>query len=69
MKVAELSNLAFYYVQCITLKTAKRDIDLVIKDEKDMSMFIEFLIISLKSLDGTRDSAKTYLLKMNNFQY
>ena len=34
-----------------------------------MKCILEFLIISLKTLDGIRDSAKNYLLSINRFKY
>ena len=34
-----------------------------------MKCLLEFLIISLKTLDGNRDSAKKYLLSSNNIKY
>ena len=33
-------------------------IDLVIKNEKNMDLFIRFLVTSLNTIDGIRDSAK-----------
>ena len=60
-------NLPFYCWECITINTEQRDIDLVIKNEKDMMFLIEFLLVSLKSLDGKRDTAKEFVLKANNF--
>ena len=62
MQPRDLRCLPFYCWQCITLKTKRRDIDLVIKDSKDMQMLLEFLIISLKTLDGVRDTAKNHIL-------
>jgi hypothetical protein len=40
MNKADLDSLPFYSWQCITLKLDNRDIDLVIKDEKDMEMLL-----------------------------
>lgn len=37
--------------------TSTRTIDLVIKDERSMDIFVKFLIESLNSMDGNRDSA------------
>ena len=54
-------ELPFYCWQCITLQQKNRDIDLVIFDEKDMVTLLKFLILSLKTIDGKRDSAK-YIL-------
>ena len=63
MEYKDLENLPFYAWQCITLRTNRRDINLVIKDQKDMQNVLEFLIISLKTIDGVRDTAKNYIAK------
>ena len=39
----QLKHIPFYCWDCITLKTESRDIDLVIKNEKDMKYLIEFV--------------------------
>ena len=52
MQKSELKSLPFYCWQCITIVTEHRDINLVIKNELDMKMLLEFLIISLKTVDG-----------------
>lgn len=69
MPSSELNELPFHCWECITIKTDSRDIDLVIRNEKDMKYLLEFLIISLKTLDGNRDSAKRYLMKSNKFKH
>ena len=33
-------------------------IDLVIKNEKSMDLFLRFLVVTLNTIDGVRDSAK-----------
>ena len=43
---------------------SNRDIDLVIRNEKDMEKVIKFLIYNLKTLDGTKDSAVNLIEKM-----
>jgi hypothetical protein len=62
MQTSALHDLPFKCWECITIQTESRDIDLVVKNEKDMKYLLEFLIISLKTLDGNRDSAKNYIL-------
>lgn len=49
--------MPFHAWQCITLQLHNRDVDLVIKNQKHMDMFIKFLMYELKSLDGRRGSA------------
>jgi hypothetical protein len=51
-------NHPFYSWQCISLQLDHRDIDLVIKDDKEMAMFLRLLAFSLVTLDGKRDSAQ-----------
>ena len=45
-----------------------RDIDLIIFDEKDMLTLLKFLILSLNTIDGKRNSAKYMLENMNQTQ-
>jgi hypothetical protein len=40
----------------------------VFKNEKDMQILLEFLVISLKTYDGVRGSAEKLLKKMNKFR-
>jgi superfamily I DNA and RNA helicase len=47
------------------IKLERRDIDLVIKDEKQMRIFVRFLIYSLKTLDGVKGSADKLLYQLN----
>jgi len=53
----ELENVPFNSWNCITLQLPNRDIDLVIRDEKDMEKILKFLIYNLKTVDGNKDSA------------
>lgn len=61
MNKQELKDLPFHAWNCITLKLGRRDVDLVIKDESQMQIFIKFLLFTLCTLDGTKDSAKPLL--------
>ena len=45
-----------------------RDIDLIIFDVKDMLTLLKFLILSLNTIDGKRNSAKYMLENMNQTQ-
>jgi hypothetical protein len=65
MEHKELEHLPFYAWQCITLQTNRRDVNLVIKDQKDMQILLEFLIISLRTIDGVRDTAKNLIAKLH----
>lgn len=64
MTAMELQKLPFYCWQCITLKFAGRDVDLVICDDNDMDLLIRHLIYNLYTIDGRRDSAKPLLEKL-----
>jgi len=47
-----LDKLPFFAWNCITIKLNNRDVDLVIKDENQMVIFIKFLIFKMRTLDG-----------------
>ena len=53
----DLPRLPFYSWQCITLQTKQRDIDLVIPDDKDMDLLLKFLLPTMRTVDGVRNSA------------
>jgi hypothetical protein len=50
-------DLPFYAWECITIYTESREVNLVIKSQRDMKSLLEFLIISLQTIDGYRGSA------------
>lgn len=49
-------EIPFYSWEAITLQLEHRDVDLVIKDEKDMEDLLMILIDALKTVDGSRGS-------------
>lgn len=55
------TELPFYAWQCITLELGERQVDLVIKDQKMMDLFIRFLIFSINTMDCRKDSAENYV--------
>lgn len=61
----ELRKLPFFCWECITLIIEKDNIEtnvnLVIKDQFTMTKFIEFMLVSLESIDGYRGTANNYL--------
>jgi len=61
----ELYTIPFYSWNCITLKLKRRDVDLVIRDEKQMEIFLKFLIYSLRTVDGVKNSADVILDYLN----
>ena len=54
----DLADLPFYCWECITIYTQQSELNLVIKDQKDMKHLLEFLIVSLETADGYRGTAK-----------
>lgn len=42
-----------------------RDVDLVISDEQQMNYFLKFMIYSLYTIDGRRNSAKRIIDALN----
>ena len=53
-----LKDLPFYSWECLTiLMNDDQAINLVIKDQHDMTKLLEFLIVSLKTVDGFRNTA------------
>ena len=63
--IKEQHKIPFLSWQCLTLVTSTRYIDLVIKDEQDMEKIIKYLIFSMKTVDGKRDSAVPILEALN----
>ena len=63
----KLNQLPFHSWNCITLQLEHRDVDLVIKSEKQMEIFLQFLVYKLKTLDGRRNTS-THLLEYLNQQ-
>ena len=63
MKPEDLKDLPFHSWNCITLLRPHRcgDVDLVIKSETHMSIFIQLLVYSLQTIDGHKNTAKPIL--------
>ena len=54
----KIDLLPFNSWNCITLQLKHRDVDLVIRSQTQMNMFLKFLIYSLQTFDGKRGTAK-----------
>jgi len=68
-KLKELQNLPFYCWECITIEyTKNKDLDLVIRNEKDMMDLIQFLIYTLRTIDGKKNSLDKLLMFYNGYQ-
>lgn len=59
----KLKDLPFYSWQCITIELGRRDVDLIIPNERDMLDFLTLLICKTNTINGIRDSAD--LIKLN----
>lgn len=60
-KKARRTVLPFYSWQCISLQLKNRCIDLVIKNEENMDLFIRLLVISMNTIDGQKNSAEPHI--------
>ena len=66
MQVNELGSANhFFSWECITLQFGLKNVDLVIKDEYEMKLFLRYLIYSLRTLDGYKNSANNLLKAMD----
>jgi hypothetical protein len=61
--IEQLKKIPFYCWNCITLLTPQRcrDIDLVIKSETHMRIFIKLLVYSLRTVEGHKGTANKVL--------
>ena len=64
-KVSELHKLPFFAWDCITLILNHREVDLVIRNESEMKILLQFLIYRMKTLDGNKNSAVQILEALN----
>lgn len=60
-KVGAACAFPFFAWQCITLQISGRSVDLVIKDDRDMNVFLRFLVQALNTVDGYVNSAQFYI--------
>ena len=51
------SKIPFHSWNCLTLMLKHRDVDLVIKNEKHMDRFLNFLIFHMNTVNGNKNSA------------
>lgn len=62
----DLNKVPFYSWNCLTLNLKNRDIDLVIRDDKDMDKILKFLVYKIQTVDGQRGSAINILKVLEN---
>ena len=65
MNLEELQDPPFFCWECITLQLPHRDVDLVIRDQNQMNNFLKFLIHSMKTIDGKKNTATSILKTLN----
>jgi hypothetical protein len=56
IKEYKAGKVPFYAWQCVTLQLPHRDVDLVIKDDRDMDHFLMVLIHWMRTVDGNAKS-------------
>ena len=57
--------MPFYSWQCVSLQLRHRDVDIVIKNERQQNNFVKFLLYKLNTVDGKINSAKKILEALN----
>ena len=62
-------KLPFYCWECLTLQLPLGDIELVIPDENQMKIMIQFLILRLKSVDGLKNTADEKIKQLMASQF
>ena len=56
--------MPFYAWQCLSLRLSHRDVDIVIKNQKDQNNFVKYLIYNMNTSNGYADSAIPLLERM-----
>ena len=51
-------GVPFYSWNCITLMLKHRDVDLVINNQKHMDRLLKFLVFTMNTVDGNKNSAQ-----------
>lgn len=65
MSKEEVINAPFYSWNCFTIDVGYRQINLVIRGEKNISNMLKFLIWNTRTMDGKRGSANKILEALN----
>lgn len=58
--------MPFFSWNCLTLSITGREIDLVVKDDKEMQYLLTFLIYAMKTIDGKKNSGAKLLDLLNS---
>jgi len=64
MKRNQIDRMPFFSWNCITLQLKTRDVDLVIRNESDMNRLLKFLVFSIKTWDGSRNTAEPVIKQL-----
>lgn len=65
MSKDDVKYAPFFSWNCLTIDVGYREINLVIRDEKDMSKMLKYLIYNMRTLDGKKGSANKILAALN----
>ena len=57
-KYQNAESMPFFAWQCISLTLAHRDVDIVIRNQKEQNNLVKFLLYKMNTIDGRKDSAK-----------
>lgn len=57
-------SMPFFAWQCISLTLSHREVDIVIKEEKDQNNFVKYILYKMRTIDGRAGSADKILKLM-----
>lgn len=57
-------SMPFFAWQCISLTLSHREVDIVIKDEKDQNNLVKYILYKMRTIDGRAGSADLILKQM-----
>lgn len=59
-KFKEPNDIPWFSWECLSLQLKHRDVDIVIRDQQNMTKLLKFLIYSMNTIDGERGSSLPY---------
>ena len=59
-KFKEPNDIPWFSWECLSLQLKHRDVDIVIRDQENMTKLLKFLIYSMNTIDGERGSSLPY---------
>ena len=57
-------SMPFFAWQCISLTLAHREVDIVVKDDKDQNNLVKYILYKMRTIDGRAGSADQILKQM-----